>query len=207
MRTLRGMPRPLVRSAASLCGGKPYTEKPVRGAHRAYSGLMSGIELTRLKNRLAAARADVEGLPSARELEIAAEEIEALWDELGRHADQLAKERERHAILFDRAPFACLVTDVHGNVRDANLAALALLEVPSAYLMGKPLAIFIAEDEREAFRVRLAIAVRSMQLTDDWATFLKSASGRPRAVKINLRSMPPDRDNAVPLLWFMRDFE
>jgi PAS domain S-box-containing protein len=168
---------------------------------------MSTTKLQRLKDRLAAAHADVEGRPSARELEIAAEEIEALWDELGRHADQLTRERERHAALFDRAPFACLITDVHGNVRDANLAALALLETPSAYLMGKPLAIFIAEGERESFRMRLAVAARPAHSSDDWPTLIKSASGKARAVRIDMRPMPPDSDNAVPLLWFLRDVD
>ena len=165
-------------------------------------------DLKRLKNRLVAARADVEGRPSAHELEVALEEIQALWDELGAQADRLAHERERHAALFERAPFACLVTDVHGIVREANLAALALLEVPADYLAGKPLAIFIAEDEREAFRVRLAHAVRTPErLVESWLTRLKSARGKPRDVKVDLRPLPGDDKFALPLLWFFRDLE
>jgi PAS domain S-box-containing protein len=168
-------------------------------------------DLKRLKNRLAVARAavaraDVEGRPSEYELEVALEEIQALWDELGAQADRLAHERARHAALFERAPFACLVTDVHGNVREANLAALALLEVPADYLAGKPLAIFIAEDEREAFRVRLAHAVRTPErLTGNWPIRLKSARGKPREVRVDLRPLPPEAKFALPLLWFFQD--
>jgi len=165
---------------------------------------MPGTNVHRLKARLAAAHADVEGKPSARELEIAAEEIEALWDELGRHADELAKERERNAALFERAPFACLITDAYGNVRDANLAAYALLEVPSAYLHGKPLSIFIAEAERDSFRMELALAVRSVEPRPAWMTRLQSPSGKDHVVKIDLRPLPPEA-RKVSLLWFMRE--
>src|SRR5687768_1843519 len=114
---------------------------------------MADVNLKRLKERLA-------GAPSAQELEVALEEIQALWDELHRQADYLAVERDRNAVLFERAPFACLITDVLGIVSEANLAARALLDVPSAYLLGKPLAIFIADGERESFRMRLAMAAR-----------------------------------------------
>lgn len=165
-------------------------------------------DLKRLKDRLVAARADVEGRPSAQELEVALEEIQALWDELGAQADRLAHERERYAMLFERAPFACLVTDVHGNVREANLAAIALLEVPVTYLIGKPLAIFIAEAERDAFRVHLANVVRTPErLLASWLTRIKSADGKPRDVKVDLRPLPADEKFALPLLWFLRDFE
>ena len=165
-------------------------------------------DLNRLKDRLIAARADVEGRPSALELEVALEEIQALWDELGAQADRLARERQRHAALFDHAPFACLITDVHGNVREANLAAIALLEVPASYLLGKPLAIFIAEAEREDFRARLSHAVRMPDRPlASWLTRIKSADGRPRGVQLDLRPLPSDEKVALPLLWFFRDFE
>jgi PAS domain S-box-containing protein len=168
---------------------------------------MPRTDLKRLKDRLAAAQADVEGLPSARELEIALHEIEALWDELGQQADRLAQERQQHAALFDNAPFACLVTDIHGAVRDANLAALALLEVPVAYLVGKPLAIFVADEERESFRRRLAVeAGRRPQPAEAWASLLKSPRGRPRSVRISVRQMP-DADHSVLLLWFLRELD
>jgi PAS domain S-box-containing protein len=176
-------------------------------AQAAYPWCMAA-DFKRLKDRLVAARADVEGRPSAQELEVALEEIQALWDELGAQADHLAHERERHAALFEHAPFACLVTDVHGNVRDANSAAVALLEVPATYLLGKPLAIFVADAEREAFRVRLATVVRAPErLLASWLTQLKSADGKPRDVKVDLRALPSDEKFALPLLWFFRDFE
>jgi PAS domain-containing protein len=168
---------------------------------------MIQTDVERLKARLAAAHADVEGRPSARELEVAAEEIEALWDELGHHADRLAIERERNAALFERTPLACLITDTLGNVREANLAAVALLQVPVAYLTGKPLAIFIDDDERETFRMRLAHAARALAAPiEGWRSRVKSPTG-PRLVKIDLRTLPPGIGQSAPLLWFFHDIE
>jgi PAS domain S-box-containing protein len=164
-------------------------------------------DIERLKRRLTAARADVEGKPSAQELEIAAEEIEALWEELGRHADHLAVERQRNAAIFERAPFACVITDLHGNVREANVAALALLQVPLAYLTGKPLVIFVDDDERDAFRMRLAQVPRAPQAPiEGWRSRVKSPSG-PRLVKIDLRPLPRESADSMPLLWFLHDIE
>jgi PAS domain-containing protein len=164
-------------------------------------------DVERLKRRLAAARADVEGKPSAHELEIAAEEIEALWEELGRHADHLAVERQRNAAIFERAPFACVITELHGNVREANLAALALVQVPLTYLTGKPLVLFIDDEERETFRMRLAVAARAPQTPiEGWRSRIKSPRG-PRLVKIDLRPLPSEDGNSAQLLWFLRDIE
>jgi PAS domain-containing protein len=158
---------------------------------------MSEVNLHRLKDRLA-------GAPSAQELEVALEEIQALWDELHRQADYLALERDRNAVLFERAPFACLITDVLGIVSEANLAARALLDVPSAYLIGKPLAIFIAEAERESFRMRLATTAREPgRPVEHWRSLLKSPSGRPSEVQIDLRATQVPGGHL--LFWFLRE--
>jgi PAS domain S-box-containing protein len=162
-------------------------------------------DFKRLKGRLAAARADVEGRSSAHELELALEEIQALWDELGQQADILARERVRHAALFENAPFAWLITDVHGSVRDVNLAGLELLGIPATYAAGKPLVMFVVDDEREDFRRRLAEeAGRHAHRPEPWALQLKSPRGHPRRVEIQVRQMPA-ADKSVLLLWFVRE--
>jgi PAS domain-containing protein len=166
---------------------------------------MGGPDLERLKTRLTIAHADVEGRPSAHELEIALEEVQALWDELAVQADHLVRERERYAVLFDRAPFACLITDLLGTLREANFAAVALLEAPITYLMGKPLAIFITDNERESFRMHLATSSRHPQPAETWPSCVKSSNGRVRAVQINLRTMPFVDDGPQQLLWYLRD--
>jgi PAS domain S-box-containing protein len=166
---------------------------------------MEGPDLRRLKSRLTIAQADVEGRPSAHELEIALEEVQALWDELAVQADHLVRERERYAVLFERAPYACLITDLLGTIREANFAAAALLEAPVAYLLGKPLAIFITDNERESFRMHLATSSRHPQPAETWPSCVKSSNGRVRAVRLDLRAMPFVVDGPQQMLWFLHD--
>jgi hypothetical protein len=76
-----------------------------------------------------------------------------------------------------------------------------------AYLTGKPLAIFIDDDEREAFRMRLARAARALKAPiDGWRSRIKSPRG-PRLVKIDVRALPAEDPKSAPLLWFLRDIE
>lgn len=160
---------------------------------------MVNVVIERLRSRLA-------GTPSAQELGIALEEIQVLSDELGQRADRLAHERERNAVLFDRSPLACVITDFFGNVRESNLAALALLDVPVSYLTGKPLAIFIADDDRESFRMKLAMAARPPgQPVETWDSRIKSPSGRPREMQVDLRASQAAGNQAALLFWFLSE--
>jgi len=53
--------------------------------------------------------------------------------------------------LFDLAPAAYIVTDVHLAIEDANNAAVKLLRRPLNELMGKPMTMFVAHGERAIF--------------------------------------------------------
>ena len=64
-------------------------------------------------------------------------------------------ERQRYRDLFEFAPDGYLVTDALGVIREANHAAVSLLNVPQHFLVGKPLVIFIVESERQVFRTNL----------------------------------------------------
>lgn len=96
------------------------------------------------------------------ELEVTAEELRAANDELLDRQLQLEDERRRYRDLFDAAPVAYLTTTPEGTVTAANIAALELLAVGARRLVGKPLALLVAEDDRRAFRTtvnRLATGV------------------------------------------------
>ena len=56
-------------------------------------------------------------------------------------------ERERYAALFDLAPDGYLVTDA-GVIQEANCTAVALLAVSQEVLVGKPLVLWIAKEDR-----------------------------------------------------------
>ena len=63
--------------------------------------------------------------------------------------------RQRYQELFDFAPDGYLLTDPAGVIQQANRAAVALLNAPSALLVNKPLIVFVAPTERKAFRAQL----------------------------------------------------
>ena len=64
-----------------------------------------------------------------REMEMALEELDVMWEELQGQAALLVRENERYAEFFRYAPDAYLITDAGGNIREANEAALELLKL------------------------------------------------------------------------------
>jgi PAS domain S-box-containing protein len=81
--------------------------------------------------------------------------------------------RNRYAEIFDHAPIARLITDALGTVREANRAAVHLLEVSPSVLVGKPLATFVPEEDRREFRKQLVRAAGATTPTT-WLTWLRT---------------------------------
>ena len=81
------------------------------------------------------------------ELQVAEEELRQQNEELIAGRTDLESERYRYRDLFDSAPDAYLVTDAAGIDREANRAAAELLGVDTNFLVGKPLVIFIDDQQ------------------------------------------------------------
>lgn len=161
--------------------------------------------LARLRGRLEGVRSAATESATAQELEIALAELEVLWEELQHQADLLAAERYRYAFLFEHAPSACIITDLHGVAREANRSALQLFDVPAAHLVGKPLALFVVPPDRPAFRSRLTQAVMEPnKRLDPLRLRLGSASYAPTEVEVRIQCLPASADNAVTLMCFLR---
>jgi PAS domain S-box-containing protein len=64
-------------------------------------------------------------------------------------------ERQQYQILFNLAPDGYLVTDTVGVIHEANAEAARLLGMPRIYLLGKPLAGFVAQKEAQRFHTLL----------------------------------------------------
>jgi PAS domain-containing protein len=77
---------------------------------------------------------------------------------LERELEQLAEDRQRYADLFAFAPDACLVTDVHGTILEANDAADALLEGRGA-LRGQAIDAFVPMEQRRMFQSIVGAAI------------------------------------------------
>src|SRR5262249_40477181 len=117
-------------------------------------------------------------LESLEELQTAVEELRAADEHLRAQTDallaarsELATERERYRDLFESAPDAYVVTNEHGTVEAANVAAGHLLNVPPGFLIGKPLVDFVPLGRRQDFRADLRQAVTRGGRAD-WETRL-----------------------------------
>lgn len=88
-------------------------------------------------------------------LQVAEEEIRQQNEELASAGQMLQAERQRYQDLFEFAPDGYLVTDPGGIIKEANHVAAFMLNVNEEYLIGKPLAVFIAKQDRPSFRSRL----------------------------------------------------
>ncbi|MEH2349153.1 MAG: PAS domain S-box protein [Nostoc sp.] len=86
------------------------------------------------------------------EISISLEELHQQNEELIATRHLVEAERQRYYDLFNFAPDGYLVTDDAGIIQEANQAAANLLNVRQSYLIGKPIAVFVHQTERQKFR-------------------------------------------------------
>jgi PAS domain S-box-containing protein len=101
--------------------------------------------------------------PALHELGASLEELQAVEEEMRQQNDELAStrlalefERKRYQDLFDFAPDGYLVTDLKGKILEANYRAGEMFSVQPLNMIGKPLANFVAGQDRAVFRRKLA---------------------------------------------------
>ena len=140
------------------------------------------------------------------ELAVSGRELQAQTAELAATRDALEAERERYQELFQSAPVAYLVTDPLGGIREANRAAAALLQARPGFLPGKPLAAFVAYDDRFTFRVMLnRLRLGEASQVEDASLLLRRGGGEVAAVQVTV-TVVRDRAGAVRALrWLVRD--
>ncbi len=115
---------------------------------------------------------------AVEELLVAKEELRAQNEELMATRLEVEAERQRYHDLFEFAPDAYLVTDVRGVVQEANRAAAAMLNTRRNGLVGKPLVLFVAPEERPTFHARLERAGRG-EPSDRWEMGLQPRDQSP----------------------------
>ncbi|MEH1800186.1 hybrid sensor histidine kinase/response regulator [Nostoc sp.] len=86
------------------------------------------------------------------EISISLEELQQQNEELIATRYLVEEERQRYYDLFNFAPDGYLVTDGTGIIQEANYAAAKLLNMRQSYLIGKPMAVFVHQTERQKFR-------------------------------------------------------
>jgi PAS domain S-box-containing protein len=130
-----------------------------------------------------------------RELEMALEELDVMWEELQGQATLLARESARYAEFFEHAPEAYLITDAGGSVREANQAARELL---GADPCGRQLAGFVPEAERAHFLAMFLGAVDGSR-----ARAWEGVLGTTR-VQFSVRAIPLRKSAVSGLCWLLR---
>lgn len=143
---------------------------------------------------------------SQREVEMALEELDVMWEELQGQAALLERENARYAEFFEYAPDAYLITDPGGSVREANHAAAQLLKSARADLVGRPLSDFIAAEDRVAFLTRavgLMLGVGTAR-TLAWQARVAPLDGPPFVCEFSVRAIPLKKSGAAGLCWLVR---
>jgi PAS domain S-box-containing protein len=141
---------------------------------------------------------------SLEELYVAGEELHQQNEELYAAQQMLDEERQKYQELFEFAPDGYLLTDAAGTIREANRAAADLLRVSQAYLIDKPLAVFVARQDHEAFYLQLA-GLAQVGRVVDWEVRLKPHGARLFPASIAVAVARDRHGRAVGLRWQMRD--
>jgi len=144
---------------------------------------------------------------SRRDVEVALEELNVMWEELQGQAESLFREHQRYAEFFDHAPDAYVVTDVGGNIREANSAALELLRTGREALMHRPLSAFVAESDRVAFLSRFVGLLIQGAGRDGWEAHVTPVSGPALRAYFSVRAIPLGKSGVGGLCWLIRPLD
>lgn len=138
------------------------------------------------------------------ELHVAEEEIKAQNEELAIARNAVEQERQRYQDLFEFAPDGYLVTDPAGIVRESNYAAASLLNVPKSALIGKPLANYIDQKDRPAFRCQLN-RMGALDHLPEWEINISPRHAQPFAAAVTIATVRDFQGKAIALRCLIRD--
>jgi PAS domain S-box-containing protein len=149
-----------------------------------------------------------ENLEINRELQETLEELQIAEEELRQQNEQLIysrqiteAERLRYQNLFEFAPNGYLVTDALGIIQQANHGAASLLSVRQDHLVGKPLVVFIAEEDRSQFVSRL----KKLHEFQEWEMNFRSRKGLLFSASVRVNSMVDNEGKRTGCLWSISD--
>ena len=138
------------------------------------------------------------------ELQVAGEELRQQNEELAAARSSIEVERQRYQELFDFAPDGYLATDPLGVIREANQAAASLLAVPPDFLIKKPLVLFVAEEDRRSFHLRLKSLAEKERL-ENWEVTLQPHRGKPFPAIMALNLIRDLEGKLLGVRWLIRN--
>lgn len=140
----------------------------------------------------------------SEKLQMAVEVMFVQTEELTVTRLQVEAERQRYQELFDFAPDAYLVTDLQGKICEANRAAATLLNISPRFLIGKPLAVFIAEEDRVRFRLELNRCDRQDRV-QELEVQIQPRGGAPLEAALRVVAVRGSQSQPMTLRWLVRD--
>ena len=140
----------------------------------------------------------------SEKLQVAVEEMFVQTEELATTRLQVEAERLRYQELFDFAPDAYLVTDLEGKICEANRAAATLLNISPKYLIGKPLVVFIGEEDRSRFRLELNRCDRQDRV-QELEVQIQPRGGTPLEAALRVVAVSDSQSQGMTLRWLLRD--
>lgn len=88
-------------------------------------------------------------------LQVTYEQMQLNLDAMEVVEEEFFRQKQHYQDLFQFSPIPCMLTNADGLILEANQAIGNLLNLPHIYLVGKPLAIYVAQGDRPSFRTRL----------------------------------------------------
>ena len=141
---------------------------------------------------------------AADALQQMAEDLRVENEKLLETRQAVEAERQRYLTLFEFAPDGHVVTDLSGYILEVNRAAIALLGRGRENLTGKPLAIFVADEERSVFRSCLAQLPTQSGVQGCELSFQLPTNTRLHAA-VNVVALQAVGSTPTSLHWIIRD--
>lgn len=138
------------------------------------------------------------------ELEVTVEALQASEVELEESRRRVETYARRYTELFDHAPDAYLVTDVEGVIGEANHAAGEMLGITPGRLAGKPLTLYVTDDEREPLRRFLAGLAGHEEISRREFT-IAPRTGERVIVEARVETLRLLTGELVEVRWLLRD--
>jgi PAS domain S-box-containing protein len=138
------------------------------------------------------------------ELTTAVEELHIMNEELTESQQAAFEIQQRYQELFDGVPEAYFVTDLQGLIQEANRAAAQLLHLDRGQLLGLPLAVCIAWEERRAFRTQLAWLQNGVEVRE-WVIRVQPPHHPPVQVACHVSPARDAQGRLIGFRWLLRD--
>ena len=139
------------------------------------------------------------------ELRVSEEELRVSNDALISSQQALERERQQYWELFHEAPDAYLVTDSGGVIREANRAAAELLGRQCSSVIGKPLVVYLAEEDRKGFHLQLSRLREECGRLAERELHILPRNGPPVPVAVTSARVREPANQAASVRWLLRD--